>query len=99
MFNEVSSSFVMEQVDQLGDQLSESRSQNTRVATQLQYMEDKEKLLQANVDLLKSQLLSLEEKNKLLVCSQAKHEHSIAVLKGEHRMIFLSTTCPWNFIG
>jgi hypothetical protein len=94
---------LRDKIECLNDQLTETRSQNARVATQIQYMEEKEKLLQVtrinsnfvvhafnfffksqgNLDSYKKQLSSLEEKNKNYACTIAKHEQSIAILKGK----------------
>ena len=39
--------------------------------------------LQGNLDSCKKQLNALEEKNKMYTCTVAKHEQSIAVLRGK----------------
>lgn len=40
-------------------------------------------LLQGNLDSYKKQLSTLEEKNKIYACTVAKHEQSIAILRGK----------------
>ena len=74
---------LREKAEQLHDQLAEMRSQNTRLSTQMEYMEQKEKLLQGNLQSFKNQVDSLEQKNTLYACTVAKHEQSIAVLRDE----------------
>lgn len=71
-----------EKLDALTEQLAEARSQNARVSAQMEYGDEKEKLLQGNLDSFKKQVAALEQKNKVYACTVAKHEQSIAVLRG-----------------
>lgn len=69
-------------LQKLRSELAEARSQTTRQTSRIQYMVDKEKLLQGHLKSLKNQLDLLEQKNRIYADTVAKHEQSIAVLRG-----------------
>lgn len=46
--------------------------------------------MKGNIDGFKKQISVLEEKNKLYACTVAKHEQSIAVLRGNLLVFILS---------
>lgn len=97
-----------EKIQSLHDALADLRAQNVRLGTQIEYSNEKEKLLmvksqfsfystlffllyalQGNLEGFKKQITILEEKNKSYACTVAKHEQSIAVLRGIAVFVYL----------
>ncbi|KAM9832571.1 translocated promoter region b, nuclear basket protein [Neosynchiropus ocellatus] len=71
---------MMEQSEKLQEQLSDLRSQNTKISTQLEFASKRYEMLQDNVEGYRKDIASLREKDQKASATLQKHEQTIHTL-------------------
>uniref|UniRef100_A0A3B4X1R9 Nucleoprotein TPR n=1 Tax=Seriola lalandi dorsalis TaxID=1841481 RepID=A0A3B4X1R9_SERLL len=75
---------LMEQNEKLQEQLSDLRSQNAKISTQLEFA-SKYEMLQDNVEGYRKEIASLREKEQKMTASTQKHEQTVHTLNEDLR--------------
>ncbi|XP_019730825.1 translocated promoter region b, nuclear basket protein isoform X4 [Hippocampus comes] len=76
---------LTEQNDKLLQQLSDLRSQNAKMATQLEFTSKRYEMLQDNVEGYRKEVASIREKKQKLASASQKHEQTINTLSEDLR--------------
>ena len=74
---------LTEELDRMRTELTELRTQHSKLLSQAEYNDERFKLLSANTAIYKSQITALEEKNKIYNSTIIKHEQTVMHLKDE----------------
>ncbi|MFT7809073.1 nucleoprotein TPR-like isoform X3 [Arapaima gigas] len=71
---------VSSQNEKLQEQVSELRSQNTKISTQLEFASKRYEMLQENVDGYRREIASLRDSNQKMTTTNQKHQQAIHTL-------------------
>uniref|UniRef100_A0A672ZES4 Nucleoprotein TPR n=1 Tax=Sphaeramia orbicularis TaxID=375764 RepID=A0A672ZES4_9TELE len=76
---------LTEQNEKLQEQLSDLRSQNAKISTQLEFASKRYEMLQDNVEGYRKEIASLREKGQKMTTAMQKHEQTIHTLNEDLR--------------
>ncbi|XP_039984449.1 translocated promoter region b, nuclear basket protein [Xiphias gladius] len=76
---------LTEQNEKLQEQLSDLRSQNAKISTQLEFASKRYEMLQDNVEGYRKEIASLREKEQKMAAATQKHEQTIHTLNEDLR--------------
>ncbi|XP_040895919.1 translocated promoter region b, nuclear basket protein isoform X2 [Toxotes jaculatrix] len=76
---------LTEQNERLQEQISDLRSQNAKVSTQLEFASKRYEMLQDNVEGYRKEIASLREKEQKMAAATQKHEQTIHTLNEDLR--------------
>ncbi|KAM7409722.1 hypothetical protein PAMA_001286 [Pampus argenteus] len=77
---------VTEQNEKLQEQISDLRSQNAKISTQLEFASKRYEMLQDNVEGYRKEIASLREKGQKMAAATQKHEQTIHTLNEDLRV-------------
>ena len=79
-----------EQLEKLRDDVVRMRTENAKLASTVEYNNERAKIYAANLETYKKNIAVLDEKNKQYQVTILKHEQSIETLKVKERKTFIN---------